>query len=62
MPLVIAGSRSMYVEFVCFSLNCHHAVSISQFTLGSGQVIAAWDKTFATMKKGEHATIISKPE
>ena len=32
------------------------------FLLGAARVIKAWDKTFATMKKGEQALIIAKPE
>merc|ERR1712146_287182 len=32
------------------------------FVLGQGRVIRAWDEAFATMKRGEKALIIAKPE
>ena len=32
------------------------------FVLGKGRVIKAWDESFATMKIGEQALIIAKPE
>jgi peptidylprolyl isomerase len=33
-----------------------------EFTLGQGQVIKAWDLSFASMKVGEEAMITAKPE
>ena len=33
-----------------------------KFLLGKGRVIKAWDKSFATMKKGEQALITAEPE
>jgi len=33
-----------------------------KFTIGQGQVIKGWDVTFATMHKGEKATIVLQPE
>ena len=32
------------------------------FTIGQGLVIKGWDEGFATMKRGEKATLICSPE
>ena len=33
-----------------------------KFTIGQGMVIKGWDEGFASMKKGEKATLICEPE
>lgn len=36
--------------------------NLVQFVIGQGQVIAGWDKGFATMKRGEKAVLTCSPE
>jgi FKBP-type peptidyl-prolyl cis-trans isomerase len=42
--------------------SCQDRESPFKFNLGEGRVIKGWDEGFATMKRGERATLICSPE